>query len=99
MSLWIVVVASVVQLGFGGSLSFGLIFWACAQEKSLSNLTNNIVVALWMLFGFSLFVSVGLVIYGYATDKTSVYYWWLLMPWIVFGAMTIVWNLPFGNEL
>lgn len=94
MSVWVVILLCFVQLTMGGAVGMGLIFMASAEsEYSVSDFANNVLVALWFVYGMSLFVSIGAVVYGLIKGASSTSYLWFAMPWAIFIIMIVYWKL------
>ncbi|MCG6480762.1 hypothetical protein, partial [Vibrio parahaemolyticus] len=94
MSLWVLVPLSFFQLGVGGIMGFGLIFLSGIDRgEKLSDFNNNVCVALWYLYVFSVFTSFGLVIYFYLNDSQASYYLWYLTQWVVLAVLVGYWRI------
>ncbi len=94
MPLWVLVPLSFFQLGVGSLIGFGLIFLACIElGEKISEFNNNVCVALWFLYVFSVFASFGLVIYFYLIDSQATYYLWYLIQWVVLAILVSYWRI------
>ncbi|EHJ9985835.1 hypothetical protein ACNPFM_004723 [Vibrio parahaemolyticus] len=94
MSLWILVPLSCVHIGLGSFVGFVLVFMACAESgATMSKFSNDVCVALWFAYVFSLFLSVFLVIDFYLADSEASYLWWYAMPWTLFIVLIIYWRV------
>ncbi|ODZ32300.1 hypothetical protein CGI59_23685 [Vibrio parahaemolyticus] len=94
MSLWVLVPLSFFQLGVGSLIGFGLIFLACIERgEKISEFHNNVCVALWFLYVFSVFASFGLAIYFYLIDSQTTYSLWHLTQWVVLAILVSYWRI------
>ncbi|TBT23660.1 hypothetical protein D5E86_25360 [Vibrio parahaemolyticus] len=94
MSLWVLVPLSFFQLGVGCIIGFWLIFLSGIDRgEKLSEFNNNVCVALWFLYVFSVFTSFGLVIYFYLIDSQASYYLWYLTQWVVLAVLVGYWRI------
>ncbi|EJG0636031.1 TPA: hypothetical protein ACMDSJ_004511 [Vibrio parahaemolyticus] len=93
MSLWVLIPLSCVHIGLGSVVGLLLVFMACAQSGiTLSKFRDNVCVALWLAYGFSLFLSVFLVIDFYLADSEAPYLWWYAMPWTLLIVLITYWR-------
>ncbi|HCE3215753.1 TPA: hypothetical protein NGS02_004451 [Vibrio parahaemolyticus] len=94
MSLWVLVPLSFFQLGVGSIIGFGLIFLSGIDRgEKLSEFNNNVCVALWFLYVFSVLTSFGLVSYFYLIDSQASYYLWYLTQWVVLAVLVGYWRI------
>ena len=94
VSLWVLVPLSFFQLGVGNIIGFGLVFLSGIDRgEKLSEFSNNVCVALWFLYVFSVFTSFGLVIYFYLIDSQASYYLWYLTQWVVLAVLVGYWRI------
>lgn len=94
MSLWLVILSSFMQIGFGGLIAMILIFAATsASSNEVSEFHNNVLVSLWFLYCLLVFSSVGFLIYNYVQNGNAASYWWLAVPWAILLFMLGYWKI------
>ncbi|WP_416885340.1 hypothetical protein [Marinospirillum sp.] len=93
MPLWLFTLLCFLHLQFTGMIAMGLIFMACAEGSYRHTPKHNDrLVLLWFLYGFSIPLSLGWLIYGYATEQSPSFYWWFALPWALLVFMLGYWR-------